>query len=83
MSGRRLNASDFKARCLALLDEVQASGESITILKHGRPVAEVRPVSPPVVEYPPRALRGTVIICGDIVKPTLDDHEIDLERDHV
>ena len=83
MSGRRLNASDFKARCLALLDEVQASGESITILKHGRPVAEVRPVSPPVVEYPPRALRGTVIIRGDIVKPTLDDHEIDLERDHV
>lgn len=44
---------------------------------------DLRPVSPPVVEYPPRALRGTVIIRGDIVKPTLDDHEIDLERDHV
>ena len=32
MSGRRLNAPDCKARCLALLDEVRASGESITIL---------------------------------------------------
>ena len=44
---------------------------------------DLRPVSPPVVEYPPRALRGTVIIRGDIVKPSLADHEIDLERDHV
>lgn len=33
-----LNASDFKARCLALLDRVQQTGQTITILKRGKRV---------------------------------------------
>lgn len=36
-----INASDFKARCLALLDQVQETGERIVILKRGRSVAEL------------------------------------------
>ena len=44
-----VNASDFKARCLALLDRVQETGERIVILKRGRPVAEP---SPPLFFHP-------------------------------
>lgn len=42
-----INASDFKARCLALPDQVQETGERIVILKRGRPVAELLPPHSP------------------------------------
>ena len=38
---RVLPAAEFKARCLALMDEVEATGEEVTITKHGRPVAKL------------------------------------------
>ena len=50
-----ISASTFKARCLALLDEVASTGEEIVITKRGRPVARVVPA----VE--PASLRGSVI----------------------
>jgi len=37
-----ISATQFKARCLALLDEVAESGAELTITKRGRPVAVVR-----------------------------------------
>jgi prevent-host-death family protein len=39
-----ISASSFKARCLALLDDVAESGGELTVTKHGRPVARVVPV---------------------------------------
>ena len=39
-----ISASSFKARCLALLDEVGESGAELTVTKRGRPVARVVPV---------------------------------------
>jgi prevent-host-death family protein len=62
-----LAAGEFKARCLKLLDEVAASGQALTITKHGRPVAQL-------VAMPPQqplfgALRGSVISAEAIVAP--------------
>ena len=39
-----ISASQFKAKCLALLDEVAESGGEIVVTKRGRPVAKVVPV---------------------------------------
>lgn len=61
------NASDFKARCWALLDRVQETGERIVILKRGRSVAEPSPPHSPRAEYPQTELKGTVH--DDIVGP--------------
>lgn len=44
---REIPAGKFKDGCLALLDEVAASGEPIIVTKRGRPVAKVVPVEPP------------------------------------
>ena len=44
---RMISASRFKAQCLALLDEVAATGETIVITKRGKPVARVAPLEPP------------------------------------
>jgi prevent-host-death family protein len=51
---REISATQFKARCLRLLDEVAETGEALIVTKHGRPVARVEP--------PPRPddLRGSV-----------------------
>jgi prevent-host-death family protein len=40
---REITATQFKARCLRLLDEVSETGETLVITKHGRPVARVEP----------------------------------------
>ncbi|MYB51535.1 MAG: type II toxin-antitoxin system Phd/YefM family antitoxin [Acidobacteriia bacterium] len=76
-----INASDFKARCLAILDQVQATGEKIVILKRGRPVAELVPASPTQAKYPQFELKGTVRVVGDIVGPAVpEEHWESLRR---
>jgi prevent-host-death family protein len=39
-----ISASRFKARCLALLDEVAEGGGELVVTKRGHPVAKVVPV---------------------------------------
>ena len=43
---REIKASEFKAKCLALIDEVAESGEAIIVTKHGKPVVRVEPDRP-------------------------------------
>jgi prevent-host-death family protein len=42
---RTIPAGEFKARCLALLDEVAAGGEELIVTKRGKPVARVVPIA--------------------------------------
>jgi prevent-host-death family protein len=56
MSERIMSASQFKARCLAVLDEVASTGNAVVVTKRGKPVARVVPA-----EAPP-SLRGSVRI---------------------
>jgi prevent-host-death family protein len=42
-----ISASQFKARCLALLDDVALTGEEIVVTKHGRAVARVVAIGEP------------------------------------
>jgi prevent-host-death family protein len=49
---RTIKASEFKAKCLQLIDEVAASGESIEITKRGKPVARlVTRTDPPAKDH--------------------------------
>lgn len=38
-----MKASEFKARCLKLMDEVQKTGDEIVITKNGKPVSKLVP----------------------------------------
>ena len=38
-----MKASECKAKLLAVLDEVAATGEPVTVTKHGKPVAQIVP----------------------------------------
>ena len=61
-------ASEFKAKCLKIMDEVAESGERVLITKHGKPVAELVPV-----QERPKSLygidKGKIKILGDIISP--------------
>lgn len=70
----KINASHFKARCLAILDRVRETGDRIVTLKRGRPVAELWPPSGAESRSPQSELEGTVTVVGDIVGPALPEH---------
>ena len=68
--GRRtVSAAEFKARCLALLDEVRETRETLVVTKRGKPVARVVAVED---QARGRPLRGSVRVRGDIVAPVAE-----------
>ncbi len=64
-----IQASKFKAQCLALMDEVARTGKPILITKNGKPIAELRPHLPPRGKSIVGRHRGQIQILGDIVSP--------------
>lgn len=42
MRTRTVGATEFKAKCLAILDEIQEHGHTVTVTKRGKPVAVVQ-----------------------------------------
>ncbi len=77
---KTMNASEFKAKCLFLLDEVARTGEGMTVLKRGKPVAQVLPAVPRDKGYPQATLKGTVKILGDVIGPVLPADNWEVER---
>ena len=60
MSVRTIPAGEFKAKCLALMDEVAASGDEIVVTKRGRPVVRLVRATPTTPRRDPyEELRGT------------------------
>ena len=64
-----LKASEVKAKCRALMDQVQRTGEAVLITKNGRPVAELHPAAGVRLPSPFGLHRGAIIFRGDIVAP--------------
>ena len=64
-----IQASKFKAKCLALMDHVARTGETVLVTKHGRPVAELRPHRGPRAKSLIGLHKGGIKIRGDIVVP--------------
>jgi antitoxin (DNA-binding transcriptional repressor) of toxin-antitoxin stability system len=69
-----VKASEFKARCLALMDEVARTGRPLLVTKHGKPVAELRAHTVPG-KNAFGILKGRLIVKGDIVSPIDADWE--------
>jgi prevent-host-death family protein len=71
---RHIEASKFKAKCLALIDEVARTGNPLVITKNGSPVAELVPHRPQA-RTARGIFKGELFITGDIISP------IDVEWD--
>ena len=81
-TSRTMKASEFRARCLALMDEVAESGEEIVITKRGKPVAKLVPMEPEPVSWFGRD-RDIIQIHGDITSPIDVGWEAEADPDRV
>jgi prevent-host-death family protein len=73
MKERVLSASEFKAKCLACLGEIEQFGEPITITRRGRPVAVLGPPKRTVLKSPRNSLAHKIQILDDIVNKDTSD----------
>ena len=66
--------SKFKARCLAILEEVRRTGEPVRVTRFGKPVAEIVPPVPSEDEGEGEWMgrwRGEMRIVGDVVSSVI------------
>ena len=77
-----VSISEFKAKCLALLEQVRRTRQPIRITRHGKPVAEV---TPPTATVDRAAwigsMKDSLEIVGDIISPATDEDEWEVLRD--
>lgn len=76
----KMKASEFKARCLKVMDEVARSGRTVIITKNGEPVAQLTPV----VRKRASLIglhRGQVVSTDDLVAPVDVSWEADGDAD--
>lgn len=74
--------SEFKAKCLALIEQVFKTKKPIRVTKFGKPVADVVPPAP----ADDRAnwlgcMKGKMEITGDIISPATEENEWEVFRD--
>jgi len=71
---KSIPASEFKTKCLQLVNEVAETGVPLVITKNGRPIAQLGPVA-----ARPTTLVGThkgkIAIVGDILAPIDEEWE--------
>jgi prevent-host-death family protein len=71
---KKVAAGSFKTNCLAIMDEVQSTHETVVITKHGKPVAKLVPVTGESDEIY-NFLAGKGSIEGDVVSPAISPKE--------
>ena len=71
---KTMKASEFKAKCLHLMDDVAETGEAIMVTKNGEPISRLERYSMrPETLF--GALKGAIEITGDIAAPLDVDWE--------
>ena len=80
--GKIVGATEFKASCLRIIDEMNRDQEAVTITKRGKPVAVLSPVKK---AGKPKslfgAMRGSVLRYDDPFSPAVDPQEWNALRD--
>ncbi len=74
MKTKTIPAGTFKARCLAIMDEVQAKRQAVIITKRGKPVAKLVPVEQEKDDIF-GFYKGKIKVTGDVVSPALTPEE--------
>jgi len=84
MKHQILSVTEFKAKCLALFDQIDQEGGKFTVTKRGRPLATVERVKKKPFRSSEGILAGKVKIVGDIVNfDTSDLYDVVTDPDRV
>jgi len=76
MKSSQIPAGEFKAKCLHIMDEVNQKHISVTITKHGKPIAKMVPIEEEKKSFF-GCLSGTATIENDIIAPIDEQWEAD------
>jgi prevent-host-death family protein len=76
-----ISISEFKAKCLVLIEQVHKTRQPLRLTRQGRPVAEVIPVGPDRNRRFAGDMVGTGKIVGDMVSAVIDTDEIEAYHD--
>ena len=66
---KKMAAGQFKNRCLAVMDQVQKSGEPVLVTKHGRPVVKILPAEK-LGDDIFGCLADQAVVIGDVMSST-------------
>ena len=78
---KEIAISEFKAKCLALLDQVQKTKKPIRVTRFGKPIADVIPPSPTPRKDWMGSMKSRIEILGDIVSPANEESDWEALRD--
>jgi prevent-host-death family protein len=67
---KTLAAGQFKVKCLALINEIAQTRESIIITKYGKPLVKVVPLEEEAIQNE-KPLKGAATFIGDIISPII------------
>ncbi|MFO7876168.1 MAG: type II toxin-antitoxin system Phd/YefM family antitoxin [Desulfovermiculus sp.] len=67
-----IQVSEFKAKCLALVENVARTGETLVVTKNGKPVAELKPYSGGR-SGSPFGLHRKLQVIGDVIAPVAEN----------
>ena len=76
-----MKISEFKAKCLQILDRVSKTGETLIITRRGKPLARVLPVSESPADDWLGSLRGSATATDDLIEPAVDAEEWEALRE--
>lgn len=65
----QIQAGEFKAKCLELMDRVAEDHEEIVITKRGKPIAKLVPFEAEPEKPLFGSMKGSAEILGDIISP--------------
>lgn len=77
-----ISISEFKAKCLAIVERVRKTKKPVLITRHGKAVAELMPPPPAIGRRDwIGSMEGKIEITGDIVSPVIDMNDFEAWRD--
>jgi len=79
---KEIAISEFKAKCLALLEQVQKTKKPILVTRFGKPIAEVIPPSGAAAPaHWMGSMKDEIQILGDIVSPANEESDWEVLKD--
>ena len=78
---KQIAISEFKAKCLALLEQVQKTKKPLLVTRFGKPMAQVSPAPPSADPEWFGSMKDEIKILGDIISPANDEADWEVLRD--
>ncbi|HWT89203.1 MAG TPA: type II toxin-antitoxin system Phd/YefM family antitoxin [Candidatus Angelobacter sp.] len=77
-----VSISEFKAKCIGLLEQVRKTKQPLRVVRHGKPIVEIVPATEKVdrMEWI-GSMKDSVEILGDIISPATDEDDWEVLRD--